>query len=309
MSLLVCAVLLAPRLAPAQSPLLPGHVHALAERLAGDVELLRIDLGVARDLRPPPRVTGVSPFEVYLQAHTLLEKVDRLSFEQIRVTTPIEALPQGDLQPADVHRLVAEARARLEPVLRARGLEPSSHAVMFVPEHTPTDVFQRVVLLHRQVGALLREQLTPSDVYTVLSQALAYATYLRLELPGARPPKEAPFEDGKAPADVHAELYRCFRQLRGIAGLAGMSMLELDPHTDWTIVPDDVFELGALVLAELRQLHARTGRSMLIQVPYPGPKTPSNVFQRAQVLRSVLEDLAVALEQSPGALQPADDHP
>jgi len=203
--------------------------------------------------------------------------------------------------------LVESARGRLRPVMEELGVAVVAMP-MRIAADTPTEVYKSMVRLHRQVSTLLARRLEPADVYRLVTQSLAYALELRLRYPGAEPPESPAFEEGKVPGDVLARVHRCFRLVSEVAQSAGMKTLKLVADANPEATPEDVHELASLVLAELRQLHALSGGPAPIEIPYPGVKTPSQVFQRVRMLEAILSDLAEMVREDPQRLGSGESH-
>ena len=285
----------------------PGDVHALVGQMSAEVAALQRALGATADQRPVPLVSEVEPFEVYLQARTLYEKADNLAFEHVRTSEPALLLPSGNLRPADVYAVVESAQGRLRAVMEELGVTFVA-IPMRIAADTPTEVYKSMVRLHRQVSTLATRRLQPADVYRLVTQSLAYALQLRLRYPGAEPPESPAFEEGKQPGDVLERVLRCFRLVAEVAQSAGVSTLRLVEEANSEATPEDVYENASLVIAELRQIHALSGGPAPVQIPHPGVKTPSDVFQRVRMLEAILSELAALASRDPQRLRGGEGH-
>ena len=72
----------------------PAHCFARAQRLLGEVELVRDELGRTKDTRAVPEITGAAPREVYFEAIAAWHKADRVAGEVgARTHRPAPAAP------------------------------------------------------------------------------------------------------------------------------------------------------------------------------------------------------------------------
>src|SRR6185436_11710240 len=59
----------------------PPHCYARAQKLWGDVRLIRTEMGRTEDARPIPEITNAQPREVFFEALAVWHKADRLAAE------------------------------------------------------------------------------------------------------------------------------------------------------------------------------------------------------------------------------------
>ncbi len=283
----------------AQSPKVPADttptdVYREVQAVADVVEQIRLHMGRPANTKPPIDVSGVAPREVIFQANTLCEKVDRLGFEMIHAVAEKPVVPDRQIVPADVLRMVRFAHGQVRYITDELDMELAPSEPGPTESRTPTDVFKAIVQLNRQINLLLDERFSPSDVYEEVSLAIAYAANVRSRWPGDRIPPAPDWEFGKRPADVMARLVRCLELVRSIAEHEDLHVLQLhlDESSFDSVAPSDVYDIAALLVAELAYLdrtlvEARTAR----KARYPGRKVPSDVYQRAGILLQQLEEI------------------
>lgn len=280
--------------APAPAPtaaVAPPDVYRLSLIVRDDIERIRRHVDGATDPRGPIEVSRAQPHEVYFQARGLLRKVDQYAFEQTRRIVPKSSIPDRALLPADVLGVLVDTRERLSGIGAKLGVQLSELAPPRDDAMTPTDVFRSLSLANRQMNLLLERPAAPGDVYQEVSQALAYALALRTNFPDARPPVTPAKEPGRLPGDVHRRLVECLGVVQRVAGQSGLDCAEFTEESTSVLQPNDVYDVGSLLLAELHRMHGRSGLPPPISVPFPGRREPSDVFQRAGMLRAVLLEL------------------
>ncbi len=272
----------------------PTDVYREVQAVADVVEQLRRYMGRPANMQPPIDVSGVAPREVIYQANTLCEKVNRLGFEMIHEVAEKPVVPNRQIVPADVLRMVRVANSQVRLFADELDLELAPAGSGPTESRTPTDVYKAIVQLNRQINLLLDERFSPSDVYEEVSLAIAYAANVRSRWPGDRIPPAPDWEFGKRPADVMARLVQCLELVRSIAEREDLHVLQfhLDESSLESVSPSDVYDIAALLVAELAYLdrtlvNARTAR----KARYPGRKVPSDVYQRAGILLQQLEEI------------------
>ncbi len=283
----------------AQSPEVPADttptdVYREVQAVADVVEQIRLYMGRPANTKPPIDVSGVAPREVIFQANTLCEKVDRLGFEMIHEVAEKPVVPDRQIVPADVLRMVRFAHGQVRYITDELDMELAPSEPGPTESRTPTDVFKAIVQLNRQINLLLDKRFSPSDVYEEVSLAIAYAANVRSLWPGDRIPPAPDWEFGKRPADVMARLVQCLELVRSIAEHEDLQMLQfnLDESSLDSVSPSDVYDIAALLVAELAYLDltvvaSRTAR----KARFPGRKVPSDVYQRAGILLQQLEEI------------------
>lgn len=272
----------------------PPDCHARALVLAGEVELIRLEMGRPADPRPPLAVSGASPREVWFQALAVFRKADRLCHELTGDPTAAvpHAPPISEIRPGHVLAVIDATLREVVTIKQSLGIVELPAAVTRDPQKQPSDVLATLSTVNRQINLLLERPFTPADVFQQVSFAVAYAA--RLGRTAA--PAEPALERRKRPADVYARLLACLELTRTLVKRAGHPVIDHlgAPEPD-TIRPADVYDLASLVLGEIAFLHALAPDP---NPPYPfegntpGRKLPAHCFQLVGVLEQQLRQLA-----------------
>jgi len=264
----------------------PAHCHARAQRLLGELELVRDELGRTKDTRPVPEVTGAAPREVYFEAIAAWHKADRLAGEvgarTGRAAPPAPVL--GALKPGHCLQLIDGVLAQIEDVKARLHITDKAAEPAVEPSRQPSDVLVTLVRINRELSRTLETPFTPADVYRVVALATAYASRL-----GAHA-DPAPFERKRKPADCYARLEACLAAVGAkLAKQGGTTLAARGTPAD--IQPTDVYDLANLVLGEVAYLHSMTPNAQPVQAFEPGGRgfrLPADVHQLAKTLELAL---------------------
>lgn len=299
-STLLLLVLLTPVAHAANEEIQPPDVYQLVAVVSGEIERLRWVMGRPQIDQAMPEVKGVSPHEVYFQAVTLFEKINRLSFELTLVTENPPNIPPGAIRPRHVHAMVKAAQGRIRHIEYTLGVNLAAPEPRRDASKTPTDVFKAVVQANRQLNMLIDRRFSPSDVYRQVTVAISYADRILATMPRPPlPPQVSPPTPGKRPVDVYRRLVEAYEMIREIGSKLDHPTLELIQWTDEeeSIHPGDVFDIASLMVSELAYIHqdipeAKQPRKII----WERGKFPSDVYQRVGVLEDQLQEILKRLE-------------
>lgn len=281
-------------LLPAEpSDIQPPDVYRLVQHTAFELEQIRQVMGRPQPTQTPLTVLNATPRFVFEQARTLHVKsmkfLDDLEIHQEQIDVPARGI-----RPSHVARMVEAAHGNIHLVMEHLQIEV--HAPLFLrdPSIEPSDVFESMMNLNRQMNLLLDTPVRPPEVYAEVSSAIILAERIR-EARGIAP-VTAPTgrSTRKVPRDVYGRLLMCARTIERISSSAGIRGIHLRlADADAAIVPSDVFDLARTVLTELQHFCEHSGLdSHARRHAYPGRYFPSHVYDRVDQLARILEALA-----------------
>jgi hypothetical protein len=278
----------------------PADVYVRVTLLRSEIDLIRSQLGKPANIQPPIQILNAAPREVFYQAVTLFRKVDRLSFELTRQSASIPQTPAESILPYHVREVIDQTIVRVKFMKEKLGIKSVADAKTRDPTITSTEVFQSIVQANRQVNLLLRKQLSPSDIYRQITLAVGYTARLRAIFPGRRIPQIPDPEPDRTLPGVHQVLMQSFQIVRAIAKASDIKILELRDALHENVTLSDTYDIASLLVSELAFLHKQLeGMKPPRPVVYPGPKTPSQVYQRAMLLQVQLNELRHWVDQTP----------
>jgi hypothetical protein len=273
-----------------------ADVYVLADQLANEVELIREVMGRPYDDSPRLPVGGVTPAELYLQAQTLFRKSNQLAQEFAaaeREALPAE--PDGEIEPADVHEVVAAALGHVRSVKRALRIDTTVPLEQRDDPIAPTGVFLVIIDVNRQLNLMISESARPRDVFEQVSVAVIYAAAILAKDSAAVPVPDPPAFDGyKRMDDVYTKLLECIELMSRVGSKAGIAVLRVSPRRNLpnNINSGHVFDLARILVADLAVLaDAAQAQRVNLGLTTPERIFPTQVYERAGVLKAQLEAL------------------
>ena len=268
---------------------IPPHCYSRAQRLLGELELVRDELGRTKDARPLPEIVGAAPREVYFEAIAAWHKADRLCAELgARTHRPAPAAPVLlGLKPGHCFALIEAVLALVNDAKQRLGITETAKEPAIEPERAPSDVLATLIRINRELSRMLETPFTPSDVYRTVALASAYAQRL-----GASA-ELAPFEHKRQPAECYAKLEACLAVASTLVTKHGQTAMRTR-GTPADIQPSDVYDLASLVLGEVAFLHSLVATAQPVHAFEPGGngfRLPSHVHQLARTLEAQLATL------------------
>jgi hypothetical protein len=269
----------------------PGHCHARATRLLGEVALVRDELGRGEDARPIAELADGKPRDCYFEAIASWQKAARLGAEvgapavRFAHATP----PVKDIQPGHVLDVIDAVIAQVAAVKSVLGIREGSNEPAFADSNKPGDVLAVLIRVNRQLSRSLERPFAPSDCYRVVALASAYAARM-----GAPSSELEPFERKREPRHCFEHLLSCHHAVSAAIAKRGQPITAAR-GTPNDVLPGDVYDLASVVLAEVAFLHALTPNAAPVHAFEPEPtgfRMPAHVDQLARTLHTQLGKLA-----------------
>ena len=269
--------------------ILPGHCLAHAQRLLGDVALVRDELGRAEDARPPGDVANAKPRDCYFEALAAWNKAARLAAE---IGAPgarfVEVSPATkDIQPGHVLHVIDAVIDQIARVKARLHVGDVSAEPEVDTARTPGDVLAVLIRVNRQISRSLERPFAPSDCYHVVALASTYAARM-----GASA-ELAPFERKRAPRHCFEHLLACHQAVSSAITKHGQQATSA-PTVPSDVLPGDVYDLANLVLAEIAFLHSLSPEAMPVhayELAPSGYRLPAHVDQLVRTLHAQLAKL------------------
>lgn len=273
--------------------ILPADVLARAKLLHADLKLIQKAMGKSDKIEPTIRIQNASPREVYYEAQSLFNKANQLAYE---VTNRLEAIPETperNLSPRDVLRLVNQAYQRVLLVKNRLGIKNSPKEINEPISTTPSQVFNMILKSNQLLNTLLYKKFTPSDVYSEITLAINYVQAILTNFPSEdKKIIEPQFIPNKSPSNVYQNLLEIVGVLHQISVKLGIKMLNINYNESQLSImqPGEVYDLAKIVVAEVVYFNSVIGsKAPHFEAYYAGYKTPSDVFQRTELLKEQLK--------------------
>ncbi|MFT5121704.1 MAG: hypothetical protein ACI9TH_000465 [Kiritimatiellia bacterium] len=292
------AIAVAPAAAfSAQSVAFDGTaISASLARIAGELELIRLEMGCPLATPLGISIHGAHLHNVYFHAQALLEKSNRLTFEQTFTKSQLPSVtPVKKIVIDDVQALLDRVEKQLGGIKRVLVVSEAPLSTGAGSKVDASELLLTILGINKQINLLLERRYAPRDVYQKATLSVHYMARILDRFPDTRHiPEEPASERRKTPTDVFLRLHHCHELLVGICQTANLAIPELEltaPSDERS--PSDVYDLAVLVVTDLAYLHTVMGDlDPPVRVLDPGRKFPSHVFQRVGLLEKQIGLLA-----------------
>ena len=287
--------------------ILPADVFARLQLYQQLLQPLAQHMGKSLNQSPLMKVSNVEPRDVIFQAHSLVDKTKRLS-TQLGIN--IELLDQFELgqiydknnsriaetKPYDVWMQVSLASASLDDLLKTMGIEHKASEPLADENLIPTDAYNLLLVIHRNLNSLFLNPIQHSDVYALVTQASHLCADLISAKTTTEPYPRIPKLDQTRINNSHV-----FEKVINIVGLVKTNLAESDHSLEsqfsaktsqqLSIHPSDSYDAMQWVLADLINYHQMHSNSPAISPYYPGIKFPKDIYSRLSMLELQLQKL------------------
>jgi len=278
-----------------QESITPADTLSRINLAAQHLEQIRVKLNLPLANKLNINISEAQPREVYFQALAFYQRVNRLTFERLRVfhESPSATFANGkQLKPYHVWQISDRASQQLASLRQDLALDEPLVEQASDPATTPSDVFIALLTINRQLDVMLEQPYTPNDVYQQVTLGVHYmAKLLASQAVIDRIPEAPVFIANKQPADVWLLLADCFELLREIAQRHGVNMLNITADSDISaaIRPGDVYQYAALLVSELAHLHSVMANvDDAVRTVAVSQMLSADVFQRVGLLHKQL---------------------
>lgn len=278
----------------------PADVLVGVTEFAQDLDAVRAYMGKPIGNSDRFRSEYAAPRHVYYQAQIMFRKANRLGMQLAGGARRAPPPAPEDLMilPEDVLRVVQLAQAELELIREAIGIEIDVPAPARNARAQPTDVFEEIVAVNRQLNQMVAIPYGPPDANeqmvlasTFLAQVLAAA--------GREPRPDVEFVPNGTPIDVYNRLIECLVLNHEIGETLGIETLEIiarNVRRDRSSAADN-YDIATMLMSDIAYWTDALDRNASYS---PDPETlrhifPAHVLRSATILRNQLEQMLTLL--------------
>jgi len=260
----------------------PSDMYAQALRIEREVDALKRHFKISAKATVEAKAGDLKPRHIRAQSYILLYKVSKLRRKHgLAYIQPSDSEPTLDARTSQPWGTLQRVLTEIEIFKHYLDIPGQAGAASAVPGKRTIDLYNK---LHQISGELdlLTGPITPSEVYGEVKRlnedANAVLRHLHIFEKGIPPPRR----ENLSPRDSLRTVFEMLGQVQRIQRMNGLETVDLKGFdmADKT-VPDDVFGLVALTLAEWQRVKLKLGMSHHITVPasFEENKTPSDVVQ------------------------------
>ena len=277
----------------------PMVAYQMVELVRNEIELIRKHKQMPIDTRENIPVDHAYPREVYFQALTLRQKTGRLCHETAQYLlappTAVQFSIPKTITSKDVYEIVNDAWSQIRCAKAGLGITKHlEQNTLQGSSKTLTDVFKVIVQANRQLNLILEQPIEPGDVYAVVQLGNAYIIDILNKLApvwSLTAPTIPEYQTGKRPIEIYKQMIKNFRTVQQIATDSRIDMLYLGDEIQEPITATDVFDLGSLVLSELRYFAAQVGINRVYRLESYPDKVPDDAYQQVLITEAHLHIL------------------
>ena len=247
------------------------------------VEQVRFHTGTAQPLSRKVRIRSTAPRHLYYQAQTLFRKSNQLAREWAGAVRRRPApAPEGDIESADVVRLLRDAGSQMDLVRVAIGIEGSAPKKTSVPRRSG-DAMAMLLETNRQLNLMGVGRSSLADSF---DQLLLASTYLAGVDPDTAYPPLPRYQAGRLPADLYDQITECMHAVSKIAREHGTVALDMDVSDILYVGTNDVYDLATILLADVAYLTWRMEAADVdpMEIVLPPRVFPSHANQIAELI-------------------------
>lgn len=276
------------------SELTPSDVYSRITLIEKEIEIIRQYMGKDNIAEINYPIKDVVPRQVFFQVKTITRGVKELYAEVSDNLSPNVryAISTDEIvTPSVVWKQANEALKNIYLIKKKMNIYEIVQEVT-VTGKKPTDVFRKVINVNRKINNLLLKKISPRDVYQQVSQSINVTVALLSEFNRtSRIIKIPEYQTKKTPKEVFEELLQCYRVIGEISEHLNIKIGRID-YLEFESIkkkPNDVYDLASLILSEVEFIRIQKKNSKyVLRAPMPTYKLPSDVFQRASLLRAQL---------------------
>lgn len=249
----------------------PSDVYAIADNVLRKLRAYKRFRGIRKRARKAPYVAGLKPRHVYQKTTEVLGKVVSLR-EQVKLgATALPLYPMRDVTPSDVYQIVSRLDRELDLIYRQQGMDLSPFSVRTFEGKKPSDVFNVMWNISYEMDVLLGSSgQTPSDVFRMAVYLEKHAKQLAAQLGYQTDCEPPPFKPGLQPANVIVKAKEIFKLIQDMKKRAGIFDAPPPlPPSSTPVTPSDVYNVVGVIAPELITIEVQLG--IKNQVLYPPP--------------------------------------
>lgn len=260
----------------------PSEVFDKLVYLEEDVRIISENLDIKKkpqivniDTNLLPRHAWQRTYEIFVKINILKDKFDLPSLE------PINMEPILELEPIFTYEQVLRLIQEIKILKLHIGITKEPKNLKTHTNKTPTDVYNKLNEISRQIDMINSKEFTPSYVFSevmrIYSDFEVILNKLDIQDESAPPAKK----EDSTPRDSFIVALELLNNIRNIELNAGIKTVDFYAFNRNNVTPSDVFEIIQIIIAELQVIKAYIGLDSVYTraaTKYEG-KTPADVTQ------------------------------
>lgn len=304
---------LPPALAKPSNPVRMLDIYRQVEAIKQLINQFMFAMGKKMKVHPRIIVENAQPQDVLFQSTSIYNKTSRLAFQYTRSSYQLISMNYENKSNMEhiwqiLHKTLL-ILYRLQPILDIR--QP---LVVKTPSKpvSLTDMSSQLIQLNQLMDDMGWVQASPSETYSVLTKAVELAAALNAHSPLPQTiPNPPAFERGKTPAQVYRRLLTIMDMLNQISDKQQIPSIKIHVYSfkDIDVNPSDVNDMTHFIIARLEIFYSLINPKVTgFDVYYYGWKLPSDIYQRAGILKRQIKHLDDTINKYPSWLRGNPKH-
>jgi len=260
----------------------PSHVYAYTKQLHDEIKLLKKHFNITKEPSYKNIKTTLLPRHAWQRTYELSVKLNILRAKSaLPIIEPINMEPTLNLDPAftyeQIQRLLQEVN-----ILKFRlGIKGTTHTPEIVEGKTPTDVYNYLNQISRELDLINGAEFTPSYVFAesmrIFEDMDTILSHLKINVITGSPAKIK----NATPKESYDLAINLLNIIKALEIQAGIPTVDFYAFRKKDVNPADVFEITQIILSELQIIKAYIGLNHTITrgaLNYTS-KTPADVVQ------------------------------
>lgn len=249
-----------PFLCEAAEEVTPSVVFARTIQIAEEIEILKRHFKVREIIKVKEVKTNLKPRHVWQKTYEILVKINILRAKQGLPILAVNSLePVKNLDPILVYEQAKRILLELEIIKLRLNIEEKRGRLKTFTGKTPSDVFNKLNFISREMDLINGESFTPSAVFSqsmrLLEDVVTIINALDIKDDTIPPTKNL---EAKSEDTFHTG-FALLQEIQRLHRMSGMELTDFSHFKTGEITPTRVFDLTEMMLAELQVVKAHIG--------------------------------------------------
>jgi len=262
----------------------PSDVYRKVSMINAEIQLIRNELGVKKEIREPVLQIHKMPVHVYIKSIELFNKISKLQKKHGIASSAPPEVPIQTITPENVISVINRIYDEVVRIKKHLGINQSIKNIALYSGRTPSNVYENIWQASYLIDGMIKA-INPTEVFEntlrVQSELNLIANHLKVELPNVLGEPQS----GKTPKQVHLQGYINLHKFSLLEEQLKMEVSRVPAYPKTKISPSDVYDTTNLMLAEINRIKAHLGiKQSTKSEKVSARKRPSHVLAQMNLI-------------------------